>query len=316
MRGLQSGAHAEPDAQHSSGVVRAGHGVSERPSNASFGLSAVRKITSQVLENSAITQTHLEIARSARFFSGLLKAQVRSDFFSPSLKRAAGVVLRAIYALGIPNEDEPAPEVGEDPAPIQAFQLGWLVQRAKDLETVLANELPGLATYSVSPKGIFSTDDLITNAELQIPEAYRSVLNDKAKADIQQAGKCLAFELPTASAFHMWRSVESVMDSYHEALTRKSFLDAGVTRNWGAYIKALETARAEKKITVFLDHIREEYRNPISHPNEMLELDEAFALFGPAISAIGQMLKEICEIRKRWAIEVLAVSPPKSATAP
>ena len=72
MRGLQSGAHAEPDAQHSSGVVRAGHGVSERPSNASFGLSAVRKITSQVLENSAITQTHLEIARSARFFSGLL----------------------------------------------------------------------------------------------------------------------------------------------------------------------------------------------------------------------------------------------------
>ena len=79
MRGLQSGAHAEPDAQHSSGVVRAGHGVSERPSNASFGLSAVRKITSQVLENSAITQTHLEIARSARFFSGLLGDRCKGE---------------------------------------------------------------------------------------------------------------------------------------------------------------------------------------------------------------------------------------------
>ena len=110
------------------------------------------------------------------------------------------------------------------------------------------------------------------------------------------------------------------MDSYHGALTTKTFAEAGVTRNWGAYIKALETAKAEKKITVFLDHIREECRNPISHPNEMLELDEAFALFGPAISVVGQMLREILEIqeREKKAAEVaaLAVPPPKTAAAP
>lgn len=246
-----------------------------------------------------------------------LKTQIHSEFFSPSLKRSAGVVLRAIYSLGIPEDDKPETAT-EDAPPIQSFQLNFLIQRAKDFETILANELPGLATYSVSPKGIFSTDDLIANAELQIPEACRPTLSEKAKADIQQAGKCLAFELPTASAFHMWRSVESIMDSYHEALTTKSFSDAGVTRNWGTYIKALETAKAKKKITVFLDHIREEYRNPISHPNEMLELDEAFALFGPAMSVIGQMLKEILEIRVRnAAMAGLAGSPPpKTAAAP
>lgn len=246
-----------------------------------------------------------------------LKSQVHSGFFSPSLKRSAGAVLRAIYALGIPDDNEP--EKGTEDVPvIQSFQISVLTQKAKDFETVLANELPGLATYSVSPKGIFSTDDLITNAELQIPETYRAALGEKAKADIQQAGKCLAFELPTASAFHMWRAVESVMDSYYEALTNKSFADAGITRNWGAYIKALQTAKAQNKITVFLDHIREEYRNPISHPNEMLELDEAFALFGPAISVIGQMLKEIMELEKTAAIvTALSVSSPaKTATAP
>jgi len=80
MRGLQSGAHAEPNAQHSSGVVRAGRGVSERPSNASFGRSVARKITSQVSENPEITQTNLEIARSARFFSGLLGQVVGVSF--------------------------------------------------------------------------------------------------------------------------------------------------------------------------------------------------------------------------------------------
>jgi hypothetical protein len=244
-----------------------------------------------------------------------LKAQVRSGFFSPSLKRSAGVVLRAIYALGIPEDDSP-PEPGKTDTPLEKFQINFLSQKAKDFETILANELPALATYSVSPKGIFSTDDLITNAELQVPETYRPALSEKAKVDIQQAGKCLAFELPTASAFHMWRSVESVMDSYHGALTTKSFADAGITRNWGAYIKALEAAKAEEKTTVFLDHIREEYRNPISHPNEMLELDEAFALFGPALSVIGQMLKEIVEIPKRKAMGIgLADSPPKAATA-
>src|SRR4030095_632029 len=73
LRGLQPGAHAKPDAQRNSDVVRPGRGVSERRSNASFGCSVARKITSQVLENSGRTQTNLEIARSARFFSGLLE---------------------------------------------------------------------------------------------------------------------------------------------------------------------------------------------------------------------------------------------------
>src|SRR6266581_4924484 len=97
-----------------------------------------------------------------------LKAQVRSALFSPSLKRSAGVVLRAIYDLGIPEDD--SLEMGKMDTQIEAFQLNYLTQKAKDFETVLANELPGLATYSVSAKGIFSSDDLITNAELHIPE--------------------------------------------------------------------------------------------------------------------------------------------------
>ena len=61
VRGLQSGAHAQPDAQHSSGVVRAGRGVSERRSNASFGRPVEQRITSQVLENSGLAQINLEL---------------------------------------------------------------------------------------------------------------------------------------------------------------------------------------------------------------------------------------------------------------
>src|SRR4030095_14777828 len=72
LRGLQFGAHAEPDAQSSSGVVRPGRSVSERSCKASLGRSVARKITPQMLENSRITQTNQEIAGSARFFRSLL----------------------------------------------------------------------------------------------------------------------------------------------------------------------------------------------------------------------------------------------------
>src|ERR1700675_3190231 len=72
LRGLQPGAHAEPDAQRSSDVVSPGRSVSERRSNASFGRLVARKITPQTLKNSRMTQTNLEFAGSARFFSSLL----------------------------------------------------------------------------------------------------------------------------------------------------------------------------------------------------------------------------------------------------
>ena len=72
LRGLQPGAHAEPDAQDSSDVIRPGRSVSERRGNASFRRSVVRKITPQTLENSRMTQTNLESAGSTRFFSSLL----------------------------------------------------------------------------------------------------------------------------------------------------------------------------------------------------------------------------------------------------
>jgi hypothetical protein len=250
---------------------------------------------------------HAEGMLMKSIFFALLRAQILlqqgvapQGFFSPSLKRSAGALLRSFYDLGYKPDDAFETDLE---APIQAYQIRVLVERAKEFETVLANELPGLATYIVYQKGIYSTDELISEADHHVPESLREILSPKAKEDIRQGGRCLAFEVGTASAFHMWRAVEAVMDSYHEALTGKTFAQAGVTRNWGEYIKTLVKAKAEKKITSFLDHIREEYRNPVSHPEETVELDEAFLLFGASMSAIVQMLRPVSEIRDKKAAE-------------
>lgn len=232
------------------------------------------------------------------FAESSLRGQVgpEESFFSPSLKRSAGALLRAIYELGVKSD---APLDTDLDIEVSPYRVNAVVNRAKEFETVLANELPGLATYIVYQKGIYSTDELISQADTHILSKFRTVLNPKAAQDVREGGRCLAFEVGTASAFHMWRAVESVMDSYYEVLTGKTFEAANVTRTWYKYIEALKGANAERKITAFLDHIREEYRNPIAHPEETLELDEAFGLFGTALSAIGQMLRAILDIDEK-----------------
>ena len=219
----------------------------------------------------------------------VLERQVEHEtLFSPSLKRSAGAVLRAIFNLGKPPEGIWA--VGPEDI-VDKYKLQRVVEAAKNFETVLSNEMPGLATYYVSTKGIYSTDDLISHADLQVPESLRPLVDEKAVEDIQQAGKCLAYEVSTASAFHMWRAVETVMCTYYKHLTGHSFEENGVQRNWGSYIKALNDRGADTRITIFLDHIRSEYRNPQNHPSETVDLEEAFTLFGVATSAITQMAK-------------------------
>jgi hypothetical protein len=221
-----------------------------------------------------------------------LSQQIKEGIFSPSLKRAAAELMRSFNSRGLPESIVDIFDV-DNKKPISAYEIGSLSRAASDFETVLANELPGLATYFVSQQGLYATDDLISQAVSHIPERLRSSVPEKACRDIGEAGKCLAFQLPTACAFHMWRALETMMDRYYSALTGNSFADDNVVRNWDKYITALEGVGAESKITEFLDHIRQEYRNPISHPSETLEQDDAFSLFGTGLSAITQVAKAV-----------------------
>jgi hypothetical protein len=227
----------------------------------------------------------------------ILKAHSQDGLASAGSKRAIMGLLRAIQEAGCPDElptdfaDWDKPEVNVD---IQPWKLSLIATKAKELEKVLANDLPGLATYYVIQKGLFSTDDLIAHADIHIPESLRSQLPPQAQADINEAGRCLAFELPTASAFHIWRATETTMDEYYKMLSGgNSFSDDKVQRTWDSYVKALGTKGAETKVTAFLDHIRQEYRNPVSHPSVNIEMEEAFSLFGAALSVVTQTLRMI-----------------------
>ena len=173
-------------------------------------------------------------------------------------------------------------------------------QRAKDRElsnlqstltqfnTILNAELSNLDTYWVEPKGIYSTNELIEHAENIFSETVRNQLAPETQQDVKEAGKCLAFDLPTAVAFHIWRAVERELRVYSQVWIGQ----AAGAKVWNTLLKELGGTQADAKVIAVLDHLRNLHRNPIMHPEDYLTVDEAVNLFGIANSAITAMIND------------------------
>jgi hypothetical protein len=209
----------------------------------------------------------------------------------PASQRAANGVIAAINIL-IPEEVEDIFKI-EKTEQVYPWQLSRVTDAINSFETVLKNDMPEMSTFAVVQIGIYRTEDLINKSNLQIDESVRGHLLDLASKDIVEAGKCLAFRVPTAAAFHLSRAIETGMNQYYESLTGSPFGLKDAARNWAVKTKALVEAGAEEKITEFLVHIRKSYRNPITHPDEILESSEAFNFFPQSISVISMMLAAV-----------------------
>lgn len=179
-------------------------------------------------------------------------------------------------------------------------------EAAKEFETVLLAELQSMDTYLVSQKGAYSMPDLIERAEVIFPESIRARIPTNTINDIRQAGRCLAFDNPTAAAFHEIRAIESVMAIYYERVTGKQLPHR--IRNWSIYLKAIRKHQDySEQVVNFLDHIRESYRNPILHPEISVTEEEAESLLGVAVSAIRMIIREIesLELKSKSLLEPL-----------
>ena len=103
------------------------------------------------------------------------------------------------------------------------WQSADITNALTELGSVLRNDMPGIAAYIVSKKGIYDTDDLIAHAEKHLlPEIVKD-LPAQAKPIYKKLGRCLAYELATACAFHLWRAVESVILKYYTYLSESTF---------------------------------------------------------------------------------------------
>lgn len=106
--------------------------------------------------------------------------------------------------------------------------------------------------------------------------------------------RCLAFDLPTASGFHIARAVESVLLGYLEELCPDAVTALNPSqRNLGSYIELAKGNNGEEKICAVLDQFRKLDRNPLIHPDAVLTMGQALVLFGTSQSIILSLATEM-----------------------
>lgn len=148
-----------------------------------------------------------------------------------------------------------------------------------------------LHVFTVTNKALFDTDTLLISPEEAFPERLRSFLPEQLMEDLRQAARCLAFDVPTACAFHICRGTESLMLHYYERLAGKPW--EGPQRDWFKYNAELMKLDAPKAVTDRLEEIRKLDRNAYIHPDKNVSLEEAPFLFTLCINVDFQMLQEI-----------------------
>jgi hypothetical protein len=201
---------------------------------------------------------------------------------SSHLELVIGKVIRKSNA----TPTAPVPEAQK----LQYWEINQITSLLDRLETVLSAELQKHLTYLVSQISGLSMPLLVNKAEVNLWAETLDSVPDIAKKDFREAGRCLAFEVPTAAGFYALRATEATLRVYFTLVTGQ---DAS-KMDWGTCTFELaKSGKANKKVTQVLDQIRDVHRNPLMHPEECLTMREAIGLFDIAKSAINALADEI-----------------------
>lgn len=195
------------------------------------------------------------------------------------------------------------------------FDLANVMRSFSAFETVMIAELQSLPIFLVPPRGAFDNNSLIEAGHRLFPAS----LLEKApetELDVVQAGKCIAFDLPTAGGFHLHRANEAVLRRYFDCV-----MGAGMRptlSTMGTLLGEMKKQKAgDANIIAALDAIKTFHRNPLMHPEHTLrDIDEAISLYSAIRSAVGYMLEVLPDANASTTAVPSApvAAPPSSPT--
>jgi hypothetical protein len=152
------------------------------------------------------------------------------------------------------------------------------------------DELDRIAMFTVTPKGSLDIHRLVAGVSSCYPKEVLEMCDAFITEEIDHAGKCLAFELPTACGFHILRAVETGMKRYVHAAT--GALPKVNQRNWGEYIRVLNDTSAHPDVIDLLRVLKTK-RNPLMHPSDNLEINDAIGLLCLCQAGIETLMADI-----------------------
>jgi len=158
-----------------------------------------------------------------------------------------------------------------------------------DLQRTLQAESAGNVAYFVTDKRL-DVDKLLGRPEdLFAPDVFQN-LPEIAKYDFTEAGFCIAFERPTAAAFHLLRGTEGVLRTLYCDMVKRDRVEPLL---WGPMTDALRKRRKPPAVELLnnLDNIRRSFRNPTQHPEKIYDIHEAQDLFGLCVDVVNRMAR-------------------------
>lgn len=190
-----------------------------------------------------------------------------------SLKESRECILETIVAL----DAVLSPERVNSGEPLTEDECNCILFAQHDFERAFEREVRRLQVFTVTAKGTRDTVLLIEKPESDLPARAIPFLPPQFLYDLRQSARCLAFDIPTACAFHACRATESLMLAYYRLLTKHDWNFK--RRDWNIYVEQLAVEGAPKRMTTRLDEIRAMDRNTYTHPDENVSLDEAKVLY-------------------------------------
>ncbi len=219
---------------------------------------------------------------------------VRSDDVNLPLcvPRAEGIIRQIdVFYPRLPESPQPGQSTKMD-VENKILTLGdanLLKEDLQKFETVFLASLEAANVYSLAAMGNLSIDALISGAVTGYSNRVSSHLPAITREDINEAGRCLAFERATACGFHILRGVESVMEHY--IIKAQGTIPA--IKTWHEYIVAIDGCGGSDKIRNLLRSMKDHYRNPLMHPEDTLDIGQAIGLFSLSQTAIEAMITEL-----------------------
>lgn len=209
-----------------------------------------------------------------------LRFFLSNDLLPPTSSLQSGNHLHTVvFALGN--------DIGRDSPEITWTEAANLRESLARFDVALQADFGIRDTFIVSPKRVYSTTLLINYGESLVSGSALKLV-PQITVDMHDAGRCVAFELPTAAAFHLFRAVEAVVHAYGVFVRGKSFSEKEKKGGIGSYSNCLKERAlgVDLRITGAIDQLSSLYRNPTMHPERHVSNDEVIGVLNLSVSVI------------------------------
>jgi hypothetical protein len=220
-----------------------------------------------------------------------LEALLNQSIFQLRTSRQSGLELLTVVR-NVFEKIDLDPSDGNADSVMEYTDFYSINEALRQFEAVLRAELSLLPIYMVTPKAGFELPTLIESGQACFPFELQLKVPE-AVADIQQGTRCIAYELPTAAAFHLHRANESVLVKYFTHVSGIS--KAPKRRNLGDLLKKMEDNNwGSAEVRASLKNLKDYHRNPVIHAEMSVDtIEDAIGLMNNVHTVVVQMLKEI-----------------------